>query len=327
MGKTDIVTKDYISDNNIFADAFNYLLYGGRQVIEPDELREMDTELVSVPYGRDSTEAPIQRYRDKLKYVTMRQDDRSVYILLGIEAQTNVDYAMPVRNMVYDGLQYAKQVEDAAKSHRQKKMNKEQRELDDGKRTNRGEFLSGFYKNDKLIPVVTLVIFFGSGAWDGPTSLHDMFSAEYDDILKYVPDYPINLLCPANMTDEEINLLSSSLREVILFMKYASDEERMTVLMKGNDRFKNLEMKAIRLINQLTNCNLQYNEEKEELDMCKAWDDMRKHERMAGIEIGMLTSIVNLMESMNLTEEKAMEALKIPADQRANYQEKLKNVS
>ncbi|MEE1243638.1 MAG: transposase, partial [Frisingicoccus sp.] len=33
MGKTDTITKDYMADNHIFADAFNYLIYNGEQVI------------------------------------------------------------------------------------------------------------------------------------------------------------------------------------------------------------------------------------------------------------------------------------------------------
>lgn len=28
MGKRDIITKDYMKDNKIFADAFNFLIYG-----------------------------------------------------------------------------------------------------------------------------------------------------------------------------------------------------------------------------------------------------------------------------------------------------------
>ena len=34
------------------------------------------------------------------------------YVLLGIENQTRIHYAMPVRNIIYDALQYGKQVEE-----------------------------------------------------------------------------------------------------------------------------------------------------------------------------------------------------------------------
>lgn len=32
MGLPDTVTKAYMRENTVFADAFNYFLYGGRQV-------------------------------------------------------------------------------------------------------------------------------------------------------------------------------------------------------------------------------------------------------------------------------------------------------
>ena len=35
MGQKDTVTKDYIRNAEVFADAFNYLLYGGEKVIIP----------------------------------------------------------------------------------------------------------------------------------------------------------------------------------------------------------------------------------------------------------------------------------------------------
>lgn len=48
------------------------------------------------------------------------QDESNVYLLLGIENQSEQNFAMPV-NMVYDSLEYAGQVEKSAKSHRMAK--------------------------------------------------------------------------------------------------------------------------------------------------------------------------------------------------------------
>ena len=38
IGAADTITKAYIRENAVFADAFNYLIYGGRQVVNPEEL-------------------------------------------------------------------------------------------------------------------------------------------------------------------------------------------------------------------------------------------------------------------------------------------------
>ena len=42
MGQKDTVTKDYIRNAEVFADAFNYLFYGGEKVIIPESLHELD---------------------------------------------------------------------------------------------------------------------------------------------------------------------------------------------------------------------------------------------------------------------------------------------
>lgn len=47
------------------------------------------------------------------------EDGEAIYLLMGLENQEEVNYAMPVKDMVYDALQYAAQVEKAAKSHRE----------------------------------------------------------------------------------------------------------------------------------------------------------------------------------------------------------------
>jgi hypothetical protein len=110
--------------------------------------------------------------------------------------------------MVYDALEYAAQVEKAAKSHREalKKKTSE-------KKLRVAEYLSGFYKEDRLIPVITLVIYFGADEWDAPKSIHEMLSVKDSRILSLVPNYRINLISPSSLSDEEINKFSTNLRE------------------------------------------------------------------------------------------------------------------
>ena len=60
----------------------------------------------------------MQKTRDVIKSVVAMMDKSTAYLLLAIENQSNIHYAMPVKNMVYDALQYAKQVEEAIVSHR-----------------------------------------------------------------------------------------------------------------------------------------------------------------------------------------------------------------
>lgn len=171
MAEKDIVTKDYIKDTEVFADAFNYLIFDGKPVINPSKLHEMDPVEIGMPYGEGKTRGTVQKFRDSLKYLTAMEDESAAYLLLGIEAQSDIHYAMAVRNMVYDGLQYASQVEKAAKSHRDaaKKRKIQINETEETGEKDRadtrlkaGEYLSGFYKEDCLIPVITLVVLFNA---------------------------------------------------------------------------------------------------------------------------------------------------------------------
>lgn len=110
--------------------------------------------------------------------------------------------------MIYDALQYGKQVADTAANHR--KNDKSFRKCTSG------EYLSGFYKEDVLKPVVTLVIHFGADEWDAPLSLHEMMGTQNEKLMHYVQDYQIHLIDPAKLTEEDLKKFTSSLREVSL---------------------------------------------------------------------------------------------------------------
>ena len=181
MGKKDAVSKHYMSKNEIFGDAVNFYFFDGREKVKPEELEELEeldsSELV-LPYGKSTEQkrtkgdsaqgkstlsTPVQKYRDILKRCVIRRCQETVYMIYGIEAQSDIHYAMPVRSMLYDALHYASQVSEIAREHREK-----------GTYGSSGEFLSGFHKSDRLWPVQTLVVYFGSMRWDGPRSLQEM---------------------------------------------------------------------------------------------------------------------------------------------------------
>ena len=177
MSDKDAVSKKYLQDNARFADLFNFYLYGGRQVIQPDQLKQLDTTAITLPYGQDGKASPVQKQRDLIKIVSAKSDKDCTYLLLAAELQSELHYAMPARNMLYDAIQYTEQIEAITKIHRSHK----------DKAENVGEFLSGFYKSDKLLPVITLTLYLGAGQWDAPKSLHEMLTVRDESLLKYIP--------------------------------------------------------------------------------------------------------------------------------------------
>ena len=55
MGRADTATKNFMRQNDVFADAFNFFLYQGYPVIDPGRLRELNpAELGKEEFGDGS---------------------------------------------------------------------------------------------------------------------------------------------------------------------------------------------------------------------------------------------------------------------------------
>ena len=276
MSKKDTVTKAFMRENTVFADAFNYLIFGGKQVIQPEHLQELDTtELIQLTVkGKKLQNEAVQKYRDILKAAVIMEDENADYLMLGIENQTEVHYAMPVRNMIYDALQYGNQVSAIAAQHTKEKN-----------AATPAEFISGFHKSDKLRPVITLVVHFGADPWDGATSLHEMMDLPREEMRAFIQDYKIHLIDPAAIEPEELEKFSSSLREVLGCIKYSNDKEKLSSFIRNNSRMI-LETNAARVIQAITKVTIDLSEETEDVDMCKAIEDMMQDSRAEGMAEG-----------------------------------------
>lgn len=274
MGKTDIVTKNYMRGSDVFADAFNFLIYNGESRIQPQSLQERDAVELAVLFSNDSAKKETevqQKYRDVLKRAVIMQNEEATYLLLGIENQTDIHYAMPVRNMIYDSLQYGKQVMEIAAEHRKKK----------DRSGTKAEYLSGFYRDDRLVPVITLVIHFGAEEWDGPMCLKDMITVHDKKLLEYIQDYKIYLIDPAKLTEEDLKKFSTSLREVLGYIKYSRDKTKLRNYIAHNPRMK-LEEEAVQVIKTITKTPIKIKTGGEKTDMCQAVDEMIEDGRNEG---------------------------------------------
>lgn len=109
MAKTDELMKNLFKHKEIFADLFNATIFNGQQLIKPEKLTEINTENIHIEdsiQDKDNINSNItKRYRD----LCMRQNDSILQIILGCEDQSEVDYSMPIRTMLYDSLKYTEQ--------------------------------------------------------------------------------------------------------------------------------------------------------------------------------------------------------------------------
>ena len=289
MGKKDAVSKHYMSKNEIFADAINFYFFDGKEKVKPEDLEELDSSELVLPYGKSTEQkstkgdsvqgraalsVPVQKYRDILKRCVIRRCQETVYMIYGIEAQSDIHYAMPVRSMLYDALHYASQVSEIAREHREK-----------GTYGSSGEFLSGFHKSDRLWPVQTLVVYFGSMRWDGPRSLREMLVLPESMKRSFLNDYRLNLLVPEEIRD--FSKFHTELGAVLEVLKVMEDREVLAELMREkNDVYEHLPRDAAELLRIFAKIDMEIEEDEEEINMCRAIDEMVAEAREDGREVG-----------------------------------------
>lgn len=263
MGMADAVTKQYMKENTVFADAFNFLLYNEENVIQPQTLRELDTAEVVIPFtvddkGKKQAQA-VQKYRDILKMTTVMTDDKAAYVLFGVEAQPDIHYAMPVRNVIYDALQYGRQVTEISKRNRK----------------NSGQTMAVTDKG----------------------------------LLQHIPDYRIKLIDPAGIDSDEMDKFHTSLREVLSYIKYSKDADKLAEYMNHNQRMEHLEVGAAQVIKEVTNTKFQIPKGMEEVNMCEAIEVLMNRRETEGIQLGItqgkLSLLKDLVEDGTLTMEAA----------------------
>lgn len=275
-----------------------------------------------IPYGADGAGVPEQKYRDVLKLLHAMTDGDAAYCAMGIENQSDIHYALPVRNGVYDFLQLSHQVSEAASSHK-RAMKENEPEAGSPNQTQKreiptdGEFLSGFWKTDRLIPVITLVIYFGSDDWDAPLSLEEMYSCANNVILAHAPNYHVNLIAPKEMSDGEIGEFQSNLREVMLYIKYSKDKQTLNKIIKENIKFQSMERQAAEVINVVTGSKLKYPDGKGDVNMCLAIQQMREESEIKGailmckdLGISLAETIKRIAEKFQLSESESSEQVK-----------------
>ena len=309
MGTKDSKAKEYLSDNTRFSEICNYVLFDGEKVIKPEDLKECDTTEVLSVFGIDKKQIVKQKWRDLLKSVSVKHTGEMYVILIGAEAQTDIHYAMPVKTMIYDALNYGEQVNEAKKRHRK---NRDYRSSD--------EFLSGFTLDDKLTPVITITLYLGTTQWDGPRSLAEMMPQMDERILPFINDYRINLLNPLEITD--FSKFETGLRPLFELLKNASDEEKLNELITKDETFTKVDVETVAAINLFVGTDIKYDEKEEVVNMCKAWDDHKKRGIQEGMKQGRCLEVYSLVQDGILDPEVGASRVSMSLDDFADAMQK-----
>ena len=273
--------KEYWRGKEEFADLFNAYLFDGEQVIIADELEEQDTDVSEVLEIGEIKES-IKGARDVIK---IAKRFRGVeFAILAIENQEGIHYAMPIRVMGYDHYTYNKQYQEKKSYYKKNKVNLQG-----------DEFISGIKKNDRFLPVITLVLHYGEEEWDGPHSLNDMLDIP-DKMRKYVSDYHINVV---EIKDNNLKLKNQNnidlfkLLSIIYDVEKSKEQRREELRLYEENR--QIDEQVVDAVLAATKVNIKYNKAGE-LKMCTLWDEVREEGREEGRMAGLCQAIFSSVQ-------------------------------
>ena len=276
--------KTFWRDNEHFADLFNATVFNGKQVLKPDKLTEMDTDVSATIHSKSYNES-ITRNRDVVK----KMSDGVEFNILGLEIQDKTHYAMPLRTMTYDALGYIKEYNDIKKHH---KLNKDSF-------SSHEEFLSGINKSDRFHPIITLVLYYGESLWDGPTCLSDMMISMPDNIKAYFSDYKLNLV--QILDSDKYTFYNEDVRDVFNIIRNIYNDDFDSIYREYESR--NVDIDVMELICNITSVPKLMDlctdtEQGGTVNMCEAMKRFQAECESKGMKEGIDSEKVNSIISM-----------------------------
>jgi len=286
MGKQDDFQSHYFENKKRFADIYNGCLFGGKELMKPEDLEEADSVIVLPSLQTKATKIIADKVRKWKGYYA------SVIIL---ESQSYIDYRMVLRAMKDDLANYEKQRAQAYQDF-----------LDSGQEPSSHERLSRTPKDLKLIPCITLVIYVGTDEpWDGKTELYEFLDIA-EELKPYVSNYRFNLYDYHEHKD--FSVFKTENRYLFETLARSEDKENMMQYLEQSPLQNTNDPDIVTAIlgcigKKMSKKDLKRIQDKETggYDMCKALRDMidegRNEGRNEGVLEGTIRTLYNLINN------------------------------
>ena len=317
-GNKDLAVMKFLEKPENFSDLFNGSLFQGRQVLRADRLENLSGKSALSFLDKDGNKVTVRRYRDAV----CKASGHTSYAVFAVEGQGETHYAMPVREMLYDAMNYAEQVKKLADKHRK-----------DKDYWDSAEFLSGLLREDRLAPVVTVCLYYGTDRWEGPLELYDMLDIpeEYEDMKPFVMNYKLNLVQASNVNPENFR---TDLKHVFSLLGMASDGEGMKrYIQERPEVFRHISYDTFDCLRELLHTDKWWkadrNDREEGIDMCKALEEIAEMAKSEGKAEGVLIGIRAFAEiceelgsSFEQTVEMVLEKFEVTPEEARGYVER-----
>ena len=246
----DRICKEYFDQNDRFSDLVNFTLYNGRQVTKPSDFINLDS-VISEVFGSDKS---YEVLIDNLKELSLKEDDRNIYAMIGLESQGYHDKSMVLRAMKAKALLYSYQ----------------------------------FRKGEKpLKPVIIIVVNLTGKRWKNPVKLKDMFEKKYLDMFgPLIDDVSYVLLDIKEDSSIPKGLLKTDLELLLNCLKYSRDDVRLEAYIEKEKGFDSLDEITFKLINKLSILNLKIEKKGGKIEMWPAVKQMKEKSYNDGYDSG-----------------------------------------
>ena len=247
IGLKDTAAKNFFGRPDILASILNYILYNGKKVVLEEQLRETSGAHYRILQEDDGSFKCANRYRDKLYLYHTGKEILSV----GLEFQSRHDKQMIPRIMNYDSHRY--------------------RNLIDGNKVHR---------------IINIVLEFDTSHIQYPNNLKEMIGdcKSISDGLFYNYGYvSLNIYDIA----EKLDIFScKELKDVLYLFKNSRNDVSFQEALKGGIIKGRLSRDAAIVCAVFLGVKIKIDNDDEEIDMCKAIDDLTKKSEMKGLELG-----------------------------------------
>ena len=328
MGNVDSTSKVFVQKSEVFQDVFKLVFNDAQATLEKIQPMEPEAFFAQMLPATGETKR-IRKRRKAQKALMLTRFSRDIvkncvcathenvdYMVLAIENQAYVDHFMPARVMIYDAMTLHTQIKCL------KALNSSTLTAD--------TFLTGVSKGTKLKPVLTVVCYFGEKPWDGPRSLHEILEINDPKLKALIPDYPIIIIDPHALTEAQLGLLDTSLREVFTCIKDSHHRKSLKEIVNSNPRFQHMDPDAVNLIKAVLNIDIQTDAKQGEINMCQAVEDWKQElldeGRTEGKAEGKAEALVNLMQNFKLNLDQALSGLSIPTSEWDAYRERVQKL-
>ena len=277
--EADRICKEYFDQNDRFSDLVNFTLYNGKEVTKPSDFITLDPVISEVFSSDKSYEVLI----DNLKELSLKEDDRNIYAMIGLEVQGYHDKSMVLRAMRAKSLLYTYQ----------------------------------FRKGEKPLKPVIIIVFNLTGRrWRSPVTLKSMFEKEcLDKFGNLIDDVSYVLLDIKEDSSIPKGLLKTDLELLLNCLKFSNNKPKLEEYIEKEKGFNSLDDITFKLINKLSVLDVEIKKEGGKINMWPAVKQMKEESFNSGADYGALKFADKMVNSNILTIDQAARELNLTVEE------------